>query len=109
MSLQQLGGYGIGLKERAADAHECSLHIFSYTDTWKPHLFLRVYTHACTITIRAAAMPLLFSSAQSRRTQAGASTTVVFCSNAIICHGVSRKSGTAMAVVAVAVDTPLPK
>ena len=36
-----------------------------------------------------------------------ASTTVVFCSNAIICHGVSQKSGTAMAVVAVAVPTPL--
>ena len=36
-----------------------------------------------------------------------ASTTVVFCSNAIICLGVSRKSGTAMAVVAVAVPTPL--
>ena len=36
-----------------------------------------------------------------------ASTTVVFCSNAIICHGVSRKSGTAMAVVAVAVPMPL--
>ena len=39
-----------------------------------------------------------------------ARTTVVFCSNVIICHGVSRKSGTSMAVVAVvavAVPTPL--
>ena len=36
-----------------------------------------------------------------------ASTTVVFCSNAIIYHGVSRKSGTAMAIVAVAVPTTL--
>ena len=81
---------------------------YFYTQTRGSRTFFYAYIRM-RVQSRSAPLPCrcYFPAHSRRRTQAGASTTVVFCSNAIICHGVSRKSGTAMAVVAVAVPTPL--
>ena len=89
--------------------NECTMRIFLYNYTLT-RITREATPFSTHIIIQSRSAPLLCHVIFRRRVDVItklASTTVVFFFNAIICHGVSRKSGTAMAVVAVAVPRPL--